>query len=62
MAAENVQTKTNRAMDIIEMDVRKCEGNRYFRLDTCVDYLQAEVLTSSSYGYNHSITRSYYYY
>lgn len=62
LATENVQTKTNRAMDIIEMDVRKCEGNKYFRLDTCIDYLQAEVLTSSSYGYNHSITRSYYYY
>lgn len=62
MAAENVGIKTNRAMDIIEMDVRKCEGNRYFRLDTCVDYLQAEVLVSSSYGYNHSITRSYCYY
>lgn len=62
MAAENVGIKTNRAMDIIEMDVRKCEGNRYFRLDTCVDYLQAEVLVSSSYGYNYSITRSYCYY
>lgn len=62
LATENVQLKTNRAMDIIEMDVRKCEGNAYFRLDTCVDYLQAEVLVSSSYGYNHSITRSYYYY
>lgn len=62
LAAENVGIKTNRAMDIIEMDVRKCEGNRYFRLDTCVDYLQAEVLVSSSYGYNHSITRSYCYY
>lgn len=62
LASENVQVKTNRAMDIIEMDVRKCEGNKYFRLDTCVDYLQAEVLISSSYGYNHSITRSYCYY
>lgn len=62
LAIENVETKTNRAMDIMEMDVRKCPGNTYFRLDTCVDYIQAEVLTSSGYGYNHSITRSYYYY
>lgn len=62
LAIENVENKTNRAMDIMEMDVRKCPGNTYFRLDTCVDYIQAEVLTSSGYGYNHSITRSYYYY
>lgn len=62
LAIENVEIKTNRAMDIIEMDVRKCPGNAYFRLDTCVDYIQAEALTSSGYGYNHSITRSYYYY
>ncbi|MGN0132595.1 MAG: DUF5702 domain-containing protein [Lachnospiraceae bacterium] len=62
LALENTQTKTDRAMDVIEMDIRKCEGNAYFRLDTCVDYIQAEVFTSSGYGYNHSITRSYYYY
>lgn len=62
LAMENVEIKTNRAMDIIEMDVRKCPGNTYFRLDTCVDYIQAEVLTSSGYGFNRSITRSYYYY
>jgi len=62
LAVQNVEVKTNRAMDIMEMDVRKCPGNSYFRLDTCVDYIQAEVLTSSGYGYNHSITRSYYYY
>lgn len=62
LAVQNVEVKTNRAMDIMEMDVRKCPGNSHFRLDTCVDYIQAEVLTSSGYGYNHSITRSYYYY
>lgn len=62
LASENIRTKTDRAMDIIEMDVRKCEGNRYFRLDTCVDYIQAEAQISSSYGYHNSITRSYYYY
>lgn len=62
LALENSDTKTMRAMNVIEMDVRKCPGNAYFRLDTCIDYIQAEIMTSSKYGYNHSITRSYYYY
>lgn len=54
--------KTYRAMDIIEMDVRKCPGNGYFRLDTCVDYVKATVYTGSKFGFSHEITRSYYYY
>lgn len=62
LTLENAKTKTNRAMDIIEMDIRKCEGNANFRLDTCVDYIRAEAFTLSGYGYNHSITRSYCYY
>lgn len=62
LAIEDIDVKTYRAMDVMEMDIRKCEGNSYFRLDTCVDYIQAEVLTASGFGYNHSITRSYYYY
>ncbi len=62
LALENTETKTYRAMDVIEMDIRKCEGNAYFRLDTCVDYIQAEAFADSGYGYHYSITRSYFYY
>ena len=61
LAMENEETRIYRAMDVIEMDIRKCDGNGYFRLDTCVDYVQAEAFTSSGYGYNHSIIRTYYY-
>ena len=62
LALENVEQKTMRAMDIIEMDVRKCPGNAYFRLDTCVDRIKAEIHTASNYGFSHEITRSFYYY
>lgn len=62
LALENTEQKTLRAMDIIEMDVRKCPGNAYFRLDTCVDYIEAKVHTASNYGFSHEITRSFYYY
>lgn len=62
LAIEGEGEKTFRAMDIIEMDVRKCPGNSYFRLDTCVDYVEATVYAGSRYGFSHEITRSYYYY
>ncbi len=62
LAVEGVREKTFRAMDIMEMDVRKCPGNSYFRLDTCVDYVEAKVYTGSKYGFSHEITRTYYYY
>lgn len=62
LALEDKSQKTMRAMDIIEMDVRKCPGNAYFRLDACVDRIQAEIHTASSYGFSHEITRSLYYY
>lgn len=62
LALENSNQKTMRAMDIVEMDVRNTEGNSGFCLDKCMDYLEAEVLVSSAYGYQHSITRRFYYY
>lgn len=62
LATKEVREKTYRAMDIMEMDVRKCPGNSYFRLDTCVDYVEAKVYAGSKYGFSHEITRTYYYY
>lgn len=61
LALENSERKTERMMDVIEMDVRKTEGNSHFRLDTCVDYLEAEAFINSGYGGNYTILRHYYY-
>lgn len=54
--------KCKRMMDIIEMDVRQSEGNRQFRLDSCVDYLMACVTVESRFGYGCEITRDYKYF
>lgn len=61
LALENSDTKTKRFMNLVEMDIRKTDGNRYFRLDACVDYVEAEAFISSGYGANYSILRSYAY-
>lgn len=62
LALENSEKKTMRAMDIVEMDIRNTAGNKAFCMDRCMDYMEAEVVTSSAFGYQHSITRKYYYY
>lgn len=61
LALENEQNKTNRFMDIVEMDIRRTDGNGYFRLDTCMDYIEAEAHISGKYGANYQIKRSFYY-
>lgn len=62
LLTQNHEKKVGRMMDIIEMDLRLCNGNANFRLDTCMDYLEAEVVVESRYGYSCEITRNYYYY
>ena len=55
------KTLRMRLMDIMEMDIRKTAGNRYFRMDGCVYQLAAEVNVTSDYGYGFSIERDYSY-
>lgn len=52
------EIKTKRFMNVVEMDVRRTTGNSYFRLDCCVDSIEAEALVSSTYGANYTISRS----
>ena len=54
--------KVERMMDVIEMGVRCTKGNQSFRLDACIDYLEAQAIVESLYGYSCEIKRSYYYY
>ena len=46
--------KTQRLMDIMEMDIRKTAGNAYFRMDHCLDCFRAEIEIGTSYGYGRS--------
>lgn len=34
------QKKAVRSLDIVEMDIRQTQGNKYFRIDRCIDYMK----------------------
>lgn len=59
---QNAETRTERAMDIIEMDIRRTPGNARFRLDGCFDAYQARLLVNSRFGYSYEMTRRYGFY
>ena len=56
------ETRTIRAMDIMEMDIRKTPGNTNFRLDACFDTFKAQMSVSSRYGYFYQLERQYGFY
>ena len=59
---ENKEKRTFRAMDIMEMDIRRTAGNAGFRLDACFDTYQADLSVSSRFGYSYEMTRCYGFY
>ncbi|MDE7259535.1 MAG: hypothetical protein K2N77_09915 [Lachnospiraceae bacterium] len=59
---ENQEKRTFRAMDIMEMDIRRTAGNAGFRLDACFDTYQADLSVSSRFGYSYEMTRCYGFY
>ncbi|MBD5485546.1 MAG: hypothetical protein HDR18_08535 [Lachnospiraceae bacterium] len=59
---ENQGQRTFRAMDIMEMDIRKTAGNAGFRMDACFDTYQADLSVASRFGYSYEMTRCYGFY
>ena len=59
---ENQNTGTFRAMDIMEMDIRRTAGNSRFRMDACFDTYQADLSVSSGFGYSYEMSRRYGFY
>ena len=55
---EGRDTKSERLMDMMEMDVRKAQRSDSFRMDWCMDALTVESEVESSFGYRCSIRRS----
>lgn len=51
LALSPLENQTFRMMDIVEMDIRQTPGNTNFRIDGCVDRIEAEVCINSNYGY-----------
>ena len=56
---EHKDKKTQRLMDIIEMNIRKTEGNAGFRIDNCVDCLCAQFDINGAYNKRIEIERVY---
>lgn len=54
--------RTFRAMDIMEMDIRKTPGNGNFRMDGCFDTFKAHIGVISGFGYEYEIERLYGFY
>ncbi len=48
----NQQKKVARSLDIVEMDIRETEGNRYFRIDQCIDYMKVNFGFADAAGHD----------
>ncbi len=59
---QDAETRTERAMDLIEMDIRQTPGNARFRLDGCFDAYLAHLEVTSRFGYSYEMTRRYGFY
>ena len=59
---QDKDTRTMRAMDIMEMDIRRTPGNARFRMDACFDTYQADLSVSSVFGYTCEMSRCYGFY
>ncbi len=59
---QNAEIRTERAMDIMEMDIRQTPGNAAFRMDACFDSFLARTSVSSRFGYSYEMTRCYGFY
>ena len=59
---ENQDVRTFRAMDIMEMDIRRTAGNARFCLDGCFDTYQADMSVVSGFGYQYEMSRLYGFY
>ncbi len=54
---QSSELSTARFMDLVEMDVRRTPGNSCFRIDGCIDRLEAEAVIRSGYGYSFTVRR-----
>ncbi len=48
-------TKNARLLDLMESDIRQTQGNEGFRIDGCIDSLEARIETKSRFGYRYTI-------
>lgn len=58
LALMDKRERNLRFMDVVEMDIRKTDGNESFQIDHCVDAFCAEMITASAKGHSCRITRT----
>lgn len=58
LAFMDKQERNLRFMDVIEMDVRKKQGNEAFQIDHCIHSFRAELVTVSAKGHSCLISRT----
>ena len=59
---QDQETRTFRAMDVMEMDIRRTAGNARFRMDACFDTYEADLSIVSGFGYSYQMSRCYGFY
>ena len=57
LALSSLEEQTFRMMDLVEMDIRQTAGNETFRIDGCIDRLEASVTIESAYGYTVTVQK-----
>lgn len=57
MMFTDLDTLTQRAMNLVEADIRLMPGNSHFRLDNCYEQVEFYIRVRSKYGYEYEITR-----
>lgn len=57
MMLTGLDTLTERAMNLVEADIRLTPGNSHFRMDACYTRVEASVRIGSSFGYQFEILR-----
>lgn len=59
---QNSDNQIWRSLDMIEKNLRGTSNNSEFKIDNCIEYLDAEAVVNGKYGFNVSIRRYFGYY
>ncbi len=55
------QTKLNRMMDMVQLNIQNTKNNKRFHLDACIDRAHCSADIASKYGYSRHYEKTYFY-
>lgn len=56
---ESKEDKTMRSINLIEQNIRNTEGNSYFKMDNCVEYIEIDAQFTEGEGNKYEIIRNF---